>query len=159
MAAQTRSVARLRRGTARRLRENLTVAEVRLWRRLRRMPIEGSHFRRQVSIGPYIVDLACMAARLIVEVDGSQHGNEPNIRHDKSRTLWLEQQGFRVLRFWNSDIVSNLDGVVAAVFESIYGSIEAEPTRLKHKRRRKPIESDHPTPARFVRRPSPSRGG
>src|SRR6516165_649297 len=80
-----------RREMARGLRANPTDAEARLWRQLRRIPMFGSHFRRQVPIGPYIADYACMAARLIIEIDGSQHGDEPIKSHDEVRTRWLEK--------------------------------------------------------------------
>ena len=86
---------------ARRLRRNPTDAEKRLWSKLRHKQLSGHRFRRQVPIGPYIVDFACLGARLIVEVDGGQHANQ--IERDNARTAWLGGQGFRVLRFWNND--------------------------------------------------------
>jgi very-short-patch-repair endonuclease len=100
-----RSVDSFRRETARRLRLNQTDAEARLWRRLRHWPMRGTHFRRQVSIGPYIVDFACMAAHLVIEMDGSQHGVSENVIRDEARTRWLEAAGYRVIRFWNNDLV------------------------------------------------------
>jgi very-short-patch-repair endonuclease len=152
---------RFRRATARRLRANATDAEMRLWRHLRRLPTFGSHFRRQVPVGPYVVDFACMAARLIIEVDRSQHGNDANMARDQVRTRWLTSEGYKVLRFWNNDIVQNMDGVLEAVYVALYGT--SEPKHLKHERRSRSALRDeafaHPTPARFARRPSPSRGG
>jgi len=115
----------------------------------------GSHFRRQVVIGPYIADFACMAAKLVIEVDGSQHGEEANRACDIQRTNWLQAEGYRVLRFWNNDITQNIDGVLEAIHASL-GDRNADLPPLKHTRRRK---LDHPTPASFARRPSPSRGG
>jgi very-short-patch-repair endonuclease len=97
-----RDIAYLR---AQELRRNTTDAEKRLWRQLRRLDLDGSHFRRQVPIGPYIADFACMAARLLIEIDGSQHAEDRNKAHDDARTCWLEKEGYRVLRFWNSDVV------------------------------------------------------
>jgi len=151
-----------RRTTAKRLRENTTAAEDLLWRRLRRFPIAGTHFRRQVPIGPYVVDFACMAARLIVEVDGSQHGRDDKLKRDEARTRWLEAEGYRVIRFWNNDLTRNMDGVLEAIYAAIHGSSSAEPQPLKHRRRKRAAVSQaegHPTPARFARRPSPCRGG
>jgi very-short-patch-repair endonuclease len=141
------------------LRRNATDAEKKLWRRLRALNLDGSHFRRQVPIGPYIADFACMAARLLVEIDGSQHGEDRNKAHDEARTRWLEKEGYRVLRFWNNDITGNMDGVVEAIYAAIHGSLSAEPMALKHRRRRRRGPSHLPTPARHARRPSPCRGG
>ena len=97
--------------------------------------MEGSHFRRQVPIGPYVADFACMAAHLIVEVDGSQHGTEEGQTRDEVRTKWLEQEGFRVLRFWNNDITNQTEGVLESIYAALYGSPNAPSTVLKHKRR------------------------
>ncbi len=96
---------------ARELRKNPTDAERRLWARLRRQQIEGRQFRRQAPIGRYIVDFVCFARKLIVEVDGGQHG----VDADAERTSWLEGEGFRVLRFWNNDVLGNTDAVVEAI--------------------------------------------
>jgi very-short-patch-repair endonuclease len=146
---------RFRKASARRMRRNATAAEAKLWRALRRHPIVGSHFRRQVIVGPYIADFACMAARLIVEVDGSQHAEGPTATSDKTRTTWFEREGYKVLRFWNNDVFANIDGVIAAIRTALAHETE-EQIVLKHFRRSR---ADHPTPASFARRPSPSRGG
>jgi|SRR5690606_21969395 len=98
---------------ARALRKNSTDAEERLWSRLRRRQLDGWRFRRQVPLGPYVVDFACLAARLVIEVDGSQHSWRAE--HDAARTSWLEANGFQVLRFWNNEVHSNLDGVLETV--------------------------------------------
>jgi very-short-patch-repair endonuclease len=131
------AVSAVRRNMAKRLRANTTTAEERLWQRLRRFPMTGSHFRRQVPIGPYVADFACMAARLIIEVDGSHHGDESNRRHDEARPRWLEAQGYRVLRFWNNDLTTNMNGVLDAIYTAVYGSPSAEPVPLKHERRKR----------------------
>jgi very-short-patch-repair endonuclease len=146
---------KFRRATARRLRSGQTGAGQSLWRELRKLEVKGTHFRRQVPIGNYVADFACLASRLIVELDGSHHGDEPTKGRDQARTYWLELEGYRVLRFWNNDLSENLDGVMETIYAALYGSREAEPIPLKHERRLK----DHPTPARCARRPSPSRGG
>jgi very-short-patch-repair endonuclease len=156
-----------KREAARRLRLNQTDAEARLWRRLRHWPMQGTHFRRQVAIGPYIADFACMAAHLIIEVDGSQHGVGENFARDEARTRWLEAAGYRVIRFWNNDLVTNMDGVLESIYAAVHGSSNAEPMPFKHERRQRPPPEVHPTPARSrpsklgreARRPSPSRGG
>jgi very-short-patch-repair endonuclease len=117
--------------------------------------MEGTHFRRQVPIGPYVVDFACMAAHLVIELDGSQHNAAPRRAKDEMRTRWLEAEGYRVIRFWNNDLTHNIDGVLETVYAALYGSGDAEAHRLKHLRKGR----SHPTPARDARRPSPSRGG
>ena len=143
------SIDRFRRETARRLRLNQTEAEARLWRRLRHWPMQGTHFRRQVPIGSYIADFACMAAHLVIEVDGSQHGVSDNVVRDEARTRWLEAAGYRVIRFWNNDLVNNMDGVLESIYAAVHGASNAEPTPFKHKRRARPDAPDvHPTPAR-----------
>ena len=104
---------------ARALRANQTEAETRLWRLLRDRRLAGAKFRRQVPIGPYIADFACLAAKLIVEVDGGQHAE--NAAADAARTAWLEEQGFRVLRFWNNDALANSDGVLEEILAALQG--------------------------------------
>ena len=151
-----RSIDSFRRETARKLRLDQTEAEARLWRHLRHWPMQGTHFRRQVPIGPYVVDFACMAARLVVELDGSQHGIDENIARDAGRTGWLEAAGYRVIRFWNNDLINNMDGVLESIRVALHGASNAEPAPFRHRR----TQRHHPTPARqAARRPSPSRGG
>ncbi len=87
------------------MRHNSTREERRLWSRLRAKRF-GLKFRRQVPIGKYIVDFACLAKNLVIEVDGSQHAENED---DKSRTAYLEQSGFKVIRFWNKEINHNLE--------------------------------------------------
>ena len=155
MASNSFPIDRFRRATARRLRAKSTETEILLWKRLRSIETEGTHFRRQVPIGPYVTDFACMAARLVIELDGSQHNTEAHRERDRRRSQWLESEGYRVVRFWNNDLTSNMDGVLETVYAALYGSRDADMQPLKHKRWRR----RHPTPARFARRPSPSRGG
>ena len=122
---------------ARGLRSTMTDAEERLWMRLRRDQIAGHRFRRQVPIGPYVADFACMAARLIIEVDGSQHGDTAVKVRDDSRTRWLEREGYRVLRFWNNELTQNIRGVLETIHAALYGSRDRDAIMLKHKRRSK----------------------
>jgi very-short-patch-repair endonuclease len=98
------------------LRVRATQAEIRLWSRLRRKEIDGFRFRRQQPIGAYIVDFFCPEARLIIEVDGGQHG-EDNER-DAARTEWLERSGYRVMRFWNNDVLARTDDVLATILDA-----------------------------------------
>jgi very-short-patch-repair endonuclease len=104
-------------GRARQLRRNATDAEIRLWSRLRRKQLAGFRFRRQHPLGSYIVDFFCPEARLIVEVDGGQHGEEN--AHDARRTEWLEARGYRVVRFWNNEVLSNTDGVLTTILVAL----------------------------------------
>src|ERR1700754_4959173 len=98
----------IRRGTAKKLRANTTPHERILWRALKELPIEGTHFRRQAPIGPYVVDFFCPAKKLIVELDGGHHNEDEQARRDQERQLWLEREGYRVIRFWNSEIAGDL---------------------------------------------------
>ena len=102
---------------ARSLRANQTDAETRLWTGLRDRRLAGAKFRRQAASGPYIADFACFAARLIVELDGGQHAQDADA--DAARTAWLEGQGFRVLRFWNNDVLANTEGVLERILEAL----------------------------------------
>jgi very-short-patch-repair endonuclease len=96
---------------ARRMRAQPTDAERVLWQRLRHdITLVGSHFRRQAAIGPYIVDFASRGAKLVIELDGGQHDWQQ--ASDASRTRRIEAAGYRVLRFWNNDVLGNLDGVL-----------------------------------------------
>lgn len=79
---------------ARKLRANTTDAEQKMWRALKSLPLRGTHFRRQVPIGSYVVDFVCMRERIIVEIDGGQHSEEANIKKDAARTHWLEREGY-----------------------------------------------------------------
>ncbi|MBB3880006.1 very-short-patch-repair endonuclease [Sphingomonas pseudosanguinis] len=94
-------------------RLNPTDAERRLWRALSRRQIAGVRFNRQVPVGPYIADFAARSEKLIVEVDGGQH--DERAAYDEARTRYLQAQGWRVIRFWNNDVLGNLEGVVATI--------------------------------------------
>jgi len=102
---------------ARELRRSSTEAERKLWSILRARRLSGYKFRRQFWIGPYIVDFICVERSLIVEVDGGQHAD--NGPYDESRTAWLNEQGYRVLRFWNNEVLSNLDGVARLLLKEL----------------------------------------
>jgi very-short-patch-repair endonuclease len=113
-----RPISDFKRKAAIALRANTTIAEDILWRHLRRLDVKGSHFRRQVPIGPYVADFACLKERLIIEVDGSQHGDDINSRRDGDRTRWLNSEGYRVMRFWNNDVMSKTEAVMEAIHEA-----------------------------------------
>jgi very-short-patch-repair endonuclease len=91
----------------------MTDAERCLWARLRQKQIGGFRFRRQQLIGPYIVDFFCPAASMIIEVDGGQHDERQ--ADDAARTAWLNGRGYRMLRFWNNEILGNIEGVLETV--------------------------------------------
>lgn len=98
---------------ARDLRKFATEPEKMLWSRLRSRRLEGFKFRRQAWIASYIVDFVCLEAKLIVEADGSQHGEQ--VDYDLRRDRILSSEGFRVLRFWNNDVTGNIEGVLTAI--------------------------------------------
>ncbi len=98
---------------ARQLRKRMTPQEVKLWVRLRELRADDLHFRRQSPIDGYIVDFVCFGSRVIIEVDGGQHAIE--VERDKERDRHFEKNDFRILRFWNSDVDSNLDGVIETI--------------------------------------------
>ena len=123
-------------GAARQLRSRMTVAERKLWFALKDRRFSAFKFRRQVPIGPYVVDFLCFERRLVVEVDGGQHAE--SVR-DVIRDQWLAQNDFRVLRFWNSDVLQNLDGVLIRLSEQLQ-------------------LTPHPTPRLSEASPSPARG-
>jgi very-short-patch-repair endonuclease len=98
------------------LPRNTTDAERRLWAALRDPRLQGYKFRRQHPSGRFIVDFACTKHRLVIEADGGQHDESLS---DARRTAWLESQGWRVLRFWNNDILANTEGVMSAVLQAL----------------------------------------
>jgi GAF domain-containing protein/very-short-patch-repair endonuclease len=104
---------------ARTLRRDMTEAERRLWQMLRSRQTEGYRFRRQVPIGGFIADFVCHPARLIVEIDGGQH--DPSSEAEASRTRFLEAEGYRVLRFWNNEVLDNAEGVQTVIADNLRG--------------------------------------
>jgi very-short-patch-repair endonuclease len=146
-AITDREAAPRQRMFARRMRKAPTEAERKLWWHLRhRLPLDGSHFRRQVQIGPYIADFACHQLRLIIEIDGSQHG--PQAKKDEERTRRLESDGYRVLRFWNNEVLSNIEGVLTEIKSA--SAVTPTPD---------PSPQGGGEQGTVARRPSPSTGG
>ena len=104
----------------------MTDAEKKLWWHLRHS-FPGTHFRRQAPVGPFYADFACHSARIIVEVDGSQHMHESNADVDNARSRYLVERGYRVLRFWNGDVLKNIEGVVAVIRDELAHDSEKTP--------------------------------
>src|SRR3970040_1313227 len=105
------------RSRARQLRKNPTDAERLLWEKLRLWQVDGCKFRRQQPLDRYIVDFVCLQKRLIIELDGGQHAQQSD--YDRERDGWLRDQEFDVLRFWNNDILRNIDGVMEMIAQSL----------------------------------------
>ncbi len=107
---------KFQRNNARDLRRNMTDAEMALWQAIRRKQL-GVKFRRQVVLGPYIVDFLCHSAQLVIELDGGQHADHET--HDETRSRFIETQGFTVIRFWNNEVLENMDGVLSIIKQQV----------------------------------------
>ena len=132
------------RSFSRQMRKAPTEAERKLWWHLRhRLQLADTHFRRQVQVGPYIADFLSHKSKLIIEIDGGQHGSQ--LSKDQTRTRRLEAEGYRVLRYWNNDVLSDIEGVLIEI----------------HAATRTPTPDPSPQGGgeQKARRPSPSRGG
>jgi len=114
---------------SRELRANPTEAERRLWAQLRARKVAGVRFNSQFPIGPYICDFVSRTARLVIEVDGGQH--DWNAAADLARTRFIEAQGFFVLRFWNNDVLENIEGVVAIIERALADRPSPSPSRKR----------------------------
>jgi very-short-patch-repair endonuclease len=104
-------------GNAKKLRQQMTDAERKLWNHLRDRQLADFKFRRQCQLGPYIADFVSFEARLIVEVDGGQHASQSAA--DNKRTDWLRSNGFTVLRFWNHEVLQQTDAVLQTITETL----------------------------------------
>jgi len=109
------------------LRKNATDAERYLWKHLRAKQIEGLKFRRQEPIGKYIVDFVCFEKGIVVEVDGGQHS--PDV--DKTRDAWLHSQELKVLRFWNHEVLQNIEGVLEVILSNCAHKSPSPPPPIK----------------------------
>ena len=107
---------------ARTLRRRSTEAEKLLWHYLRGTQLEGAKFRRQQPIGEYIVDFVSFSHKLVVEVDGGQHAQPAEQVRDGRRDAWLQERGYRVLRFWNNEVLQNVEGVIEAIRSGLIGT-------------------------------------
>src|SRR5437868_2457260 len=103
---------------ARKLRKDQTDVEKNLWYKLRNRQIENIKFRRQYTIGPYIVDFVSTEKKIIIEIDGGQHNEETTRKKDEARTRYLEKNGYRVIRFWDNEVLENLDEVLEAIYRA-----------------------------------------
>ncbi len=101
----------------RQLRQNMTLAEQRLWRHLRGKRLAGYKFRRQQPLGTYILDFVCSEAKLAIEIDGGQHAEQT--AYDAQRTRYLQQRGFTVLRFWNNEVLQQTEAVLTAILHKL----------------------------------------
>lgn len=110
---------------ARRLRRSMTPAECALWMELRRLPLKGTHFRRQAPFGPFIADFLCHGARLVVEVDGGAHEASDVALRDSERQQWIESRGYRVLRFTNADVLKKPSAIAQIVFSEAKARLPA----------------------------------
>ncbi len=115
----------MKKANARQLRRKSTKAERQLWRHLRLRQLGGHKFRRQQPIGPYIVDFVCLEKRLAIEVDGGQHAAQ--IADDKQRSAWLKAQGFVVVRFWNNEILREIEGVKEVIWKALGCDLDTPP--------------------------------
>ena len=111
-------------GHARTLRKQMTNAETILWSRLRRGALGGHRFRKQHPVGPYIADFACVAAKLVVEVDGDTHGADAAVVYDCRRDVYMNGQGWRVLRVTNEDVFKRLDDVLDRIARAVQGAAD-----------------------------------
>ena len=145
----------LKQTLAARLRDNATDAERKLWAMLRRGQIAGLRFRRQQPIGPYVVDFYCSAAKLIIELDGDQHGSDSHALYDRTRTCWLMVRGYCVLRFANGEFLKNPQTVLDGIAHVLEGRAVPLPEICE--------TNFDPRPTKaltcFRSRPRPSRGG
>lgn len=105
---------------ARMLRKNMTDAEQLLWRHLRNRELGGYKFRRQKPIGPFIVDFVCLEKRMVVEVDGGHHASQ--LDADQERSTYLEKKGFRILRFWNNEVLNETESVLSLILDILEGN-------------------------------------
>jgi len=124
-------------GVARRLRKTMTDAERTLWGHLRRKQL-GTRFRRQEPIGSYVVDFVSFETKLVIELDGGQHAGQ---REDMTRDRWLTERGYRVLRFWDNEVLKNIEGVLEVISQAVTPSPLSPPVKGGDRRGRPPIRA------------------
>jgi very-short-patch-repair endonuclease len=151
-AKRDRTIVPPQRRLARAMRAAPTEAERKLWWHLRhRLLTPGTHFRRQVRIGRYVADFACHATRIVVEVDGGQHGTASAA--DEARTKVLEANGYRVLRYWNNDVLTNIDGVLEDILNTITTTPTPNPSPQGGGEQTEPAEPSRQTASRQRQQP------
>jgi len=144
---------------SRKLRTNATPAERTMWRILWAFRQEGWHFRRQVQIGAYYADFACLAAKLVIEIDGDTHGSQAAIAGDETRDTYMASRGMLVLRFTNADVMGNADGVfaeIAGVLGAVLRTTNTPTPSLPGPPRKGEEDALH---GHLTSSPSPLRGG
>ena len=109
---------KLHRDLARQLRKNMTTPEQQLWEMLRKRQLDGYRFRRQFPLGRYIADFVCLEAKLVIELDGHHHRHQQ--AYDRERDHWLQQQSFKVLRFWNDDVLHHQQTVIQHIRQTLH---------------------------------------
>jgi very-short-patch-repair endonuclease len=139
---------------SRALRTSATEAERKLWRHLRDSQLNGARFRRQHPVGIFVLDFACVQQRLAVELDGGQHADD--VVRDAGRTAWLEAQGWRVLRFWNNDVMGNVEGVLGAIAEAL--DVGNRPPPQPSPCQGEGVKNSSPCQGEGAMTPSPSQG-
>jgi len=138
---------------ARELRRNPTDTERKLWHHIRDKRIENFRFRRQRPIGKYIVDFICLEVNLVIELDGGHHADQQ--QYDAERTKYLTAQGLHVLRYWNNDVMQNIEGVLEDIRAALLLRTPSQPSPQEGKERSAPIEATDKIPRSP---PSPARG-
>lgn len=113
---------------ARTLRRDMTGPERRLWAKLRAHRMLGVHFRRQAPLGKYVTDFLCLSAKLVIEIDGDQHGQPENMTKDRDRDLWLAGQGYRVLRFSNWQVMNEFETVLLTIEHIVSHHAPSQPS-------------------------------
>jgi very-short-patch-repair endonuclease len=119
---------------ARQLRRAMTAPERKLWWRLRELAPNGSHFRRQATIGPFFADFAYHTTKLVIEIDGGQHDQAGQFKRDLRRDAYLRRNGCRVLRFWNNDVRENMEGVLSVIYEVLKSRQSPPPPTPPHRK-------------------------
>jgi very-short-patch-repair endonuclease len=133
---------------AREMRRDMTQAEKKLWWQLRQLPLANSHFRRQAAIGPYFADFASHKCRVVIEVDGGGHAEARQMATDKRRTAYLASRGYRVLRFWNNEVLKEIEGVMTLIYDAVH---RHEPPPTPDVDQKKTPPTPDPSPPRAAR--------
>ncbi|MDO8877631.1 MAG: endonuclease domain-containing protein [Pseudolabrys sp.] len=119
MQTDNRKVRHDRVAKARSLRRDVTTPERKLWRHLKRLQIGPSHFRRQAAIGPCFADFACHQKRIAIEIDGETHTSASAQHRDEVRSRYLTSSGYRILRFWNDEVMTNIEGAMEVIHQTV----------------------------------------
>ncbi len=113
------------------LRKNMTKSEIALWSKLKNKQLQSLKFRRQHSVGPYIMDFYCPKLRLAIEIDGGQHNTKAGLSYDQKRSNYLNSLNIKVIRYWNNDVYINIEGVIADIINKIENKTDCDKTTFK----------------------------